>query len=467
MDFSMAIQSVFDAEPELKAAISCLSFDTTSVKTGIHSGVCKRVEDLVRRQLMYLPCRHHILELVSGTVIKVKFPMCTGIACKLFDDFRVFFKEQVRDWEFDTGISDSGVHELFISDLHDRITLIQDLLYHPISRGDYKELLTLCLLFLGETTFRDSDGKTKPIQVKPVGAYSNARWMSRILIIFKIVLFRKQYKLARRYRELYPSTQSRNAADEDEQVQFEIESENRILNNFLSICIWIVKVYVEFWFRSTNPVLAPSNDLKMLKQLKDYKKIDQEISDVALKKFSRHLWYLSETNILLALFDSKVDFDMKDSIIAHLGVQSKFGDKHRLKFELKNFENVDSLQLSDFVSSSSRRFFDLLDLDGDFFESRPARLWSQCSEYDQMAGIVSSLHVVNDIAERCIKQSQRFHTMTKDSQTFSNLQQIIFDYVKKRPSLNKQRFEPNQPVQATPSSHTTSSTIDSEDSEVE
>ena len=71
-----------------------------------------------------------------------------------------------------------------------------------MARGDYAELLEVSLLFLG---INEINGKE--IVLKPPGPYSNARWMSRIIIIFKIVLLRKQFKIDEQYKLLYPGKQ--------------------------------------------------------------------------------------------------------------------------------------------------------------------------------------------------------------------------------------------------------------------
>lgn len=49
--------------------IRAACFDTTASNTGRRSGACHLLEQLLQKSLLYLPCRHHILELVSDNVL--------------------------------------------------------------------------------------------------------------------------------------------------------------------------------------------------------------------------------------------------------------------------------------------------------------------------------------------------------------------------------------------------------------
>src|ERR1043165_10289674 len=59
-----------------------------------------------------------------------------------------------------------------------------------LPREDYKELLTLNLIFLGGIP-------PLGVRFRVPGAYHHARWMSKIIFIMKIYLFRHQFKLTK------------------------------------------------------------------------------------------------------------------------------------------------------------------------------------------------------------------------------------------------------------------------------
>ena len=83
-------------------------------------------------------------------------------------------------------------------------------------RDDYKELLQLALLFLGEPlTVAD-------VYIHAPGAFHRARWMAKIIYCLKVFLFRAQFHLS--LREL---------------------SDLREFN------IFIMKIYLKTWYCGT------------------------------------------------------------------------------------------------------------------------------------------------------------------------------------------------------------------------
>lgn len=63
--------------------------------------------------------------------------------------------------------------------------------------------------------------------------------------------------------------------------QFPLTEEEK--NGIEDICLFIVNIYVKAWFNSHKPILAPNQDLHLLKTLVEYRLIDKEIADKALK----------------------------------------------------------------------------------------------------------------------------------------------------------------------------------------
>ena len=51
---------------QLTSYIVSMGFDTTSSNTGFHKGACTLLQQLLDRNLLWMACRHHILELVIG-----------------------------------------------------------------------------------------------------------------------------------------------------------------------------------------------------------------------------------------------------------------------------------------------------------------------------------------------------------------------------------------------------------------
>ena len=127
--------------------------------------------------------------------------------------------------------------------------------------------------------------------------------------------------------------------------------------------IYCLKIYI---FRSQfvltgceleGLILAPLNDLDLLKQLKAYG-TNQSVAKAALKSFSDHLWYLSETLIGLSFFDSKVSDDIKVAMVAAL-------ERSGLDEPLRRIDIDDNLisqmQLSEFMTRNIKKLFNAFD----------------------------------------------------------------------------------------------------------
>ncbi|XP_044594333.1 uncharacterized protein LOC123271871 isoform X2 [Cotesia glomerata] len=142
-----AIISVL-SEWSIADSITALCFDTAAVNTGIHSGACVLVEQALRRELTYLPCRHHIIELVLRSAFETYWPTSSGPNVSIFTRFKNKWSD-INQQKYTTGISDREVQEA-LADIKDEILiLIANYLQISQPRGDYKELLDLALIFLG------------------------------------------------------------------------------------------------------------------------------------------------------------------------------------------------------------------------------------------------------------------------------------------------------------------------------
>lgn len=65
--------------------------DTTSANTGPYNGAVVLFENLMKKNLVYFACRHHIFELVIGAVFVMLFGDTTAPSSSMFDNFK-------RDW---------------------------------------------------------------------------------------------------------------------------------------------------------------------------------------------------------------------------------------------------------------------------------------------------------------------------------------------------------------------------------
>src|SRR6478609_12047720 len=73
--------------------VSAMCFDTTSSNTGRVNGACVLLEQKLGKDLLYLACRHHMLELVLAAV----FNDCMGVTSG--PDVAIFKRFQ-QAWQF-------------------------------------------------------------------------------------------------------------------------------------------------------------------------------------------------------------------------------------------------------------------------------------------------------------------------------------------------------------------------------
>ncbi|GBN80802.1 hypothetical protein AVEN_53870-1 [Araneus ventricosus] len=135
------------------------------------------------------------------------------------------------------------------------------------------------------------------------------------------------------------------------------------------ISLFIATVYVIPWLNCSAAVKAPKQDLCFLKS---YEKIDETVSEAALKKFIQHLWYLSEELSVLSLFDEDADVQVKLKIVANL-------DRECLHMEWRYIPSVQEAAgekfdktLDDFVSTKSKDFFFRLRMETCFLQEFPS-----------------------------------------------------------------------------------------------
>ena len=161
-------------------------------------------------------------------------------------------------------------------------------------RGDYLEFTELCRIFL---TFGQH-----LITFKLPGALHKAKWMGKLLYSIKICLLEKHIET------LPPGTVVSSAQQ---------ASKIRSFANFATL------IYSQWWLTCPSAVDAPWNDLELYKNLSHYSLYDKHVSNSALKALRRHLWYLTEEMIPLALFSDVAPAEEKRTIAKRL--LEKFG----------------------------------------------------------------------------------------------------------------------------------------------
>jgi len=190
--------------------------------------------------------------------------------------------------------------------------------------------------------------------------------------------------------------------------------EKRKINALMQFCAFIIRVYVKHWFQCQSSVLAPLNDLMLLKELKDYEICNQSIATSAQTTFLRHLWYLSEHISPLAFFDDRILVEQLRLMVQRLK------DENNSAVE----KEIHEKEIADCINSKSMLFFESLKLDTSFLSIDPS-LWNSDDAYRRAKATTKKMLVVNDIAERGVALANDYRHMTKSEEDFQCLLQCI------------------------------------------
>ena len=159
-------------------------------------------------------------------------------------------------------------------------TVISDLRREGVyPRGDYKELLDLMDVHLGNAT---SYRFQKP------GAVHKARWMGKQLYCYKLILL----------QEYLP----RGIATKDQ---------IKIMEHIVQFCTFVLN---DWWLNCSVATSAPRQDLTLLQNIKNYKEIDECLAKSAEKAFLRHTWYMVGEMVPLAMWDEDLVVEQKQGL---------------------------------------------------------------------------------------------------------------------------------------------------------
>lgn len=231
--------------------------------------------------MLHFACRHHVLELIVAKVHDNLLEVSTGPNIQLFNTFRSEWSSLNKE-NYVSGLEDDKISNVLSAYKSEPVNFTRRQLLEHQQRNDYKELLNLVLIFLGE---KPSDNYT----IFTPGAFHRARWMAKLIYCLKIYLFR-----------------------------FECKVDPKVLDALRDFNLFIVLVYFKYWFKCPSAISAPHNDLNLIKDIISYKGINKPIANAALSSFKNHLWYLSEKLIGFSFFDSDIDIRTKQKMVKNL-----------------------------------------------------------------------------------------------------------------------------------------------------
>ncbi|XP_076304471.1 uncharacterized protein LOC143222221 [Tachypleus tridentatus] len=286
----------------------------------------------------------------------------------------------------------------------DIIQFCQNLLQSHQPRDDYKELLELAVIFLGSLPHRRSS-----VSFRTSGAVHRARWMARAIYSLKIWMF----------QEKFGRLQPRPASS---RVSFHAH----FCSKLGDLCVFITKHYLLSWFTAKDASVAARRDFTLLKELALHE--NHMIKEVSTKAMNRHLWYLSEVGVGLALFDDGVTNSDKLKMVSYMNTV-KGSPRPTPRLTVDAASNAVSRKLPDCFTSATNKIFYHLDISSAFL-SLPPKEWSASKEYKQGKDRVKKLFVTNDAAERGVTLIQQFTAKgrTKSEDQFQYMIQVAEEH---------------------------------------
>ncbi|KAG0725576.1 hypothetical protein GWK47_038397 [Chionoecetes opilio] len=393
--------SIRAATSSYAAAAMSLGHDIEhiTVSPGQHGegfqGACIRIERALEKPLVWLACRHYILEVVLKDVFEACMGPSSGPNIALFKRLqnRWPIVDQSRPQPLTpTALSsDEEAHRL---EMLGHLKRLLDCGNHP--REDYKEIILLSVAYLGGGV---------PTSFRAPGAYHMARWMAKAIYAVKIMLFHDHMEMSRRE-----------------------------LAGIRRVAFFVTMVYAKYWNEAMIPSYAAMNNLDFIT---DVKRIcDDGVASVAERAMRRHLWYLSENLIGLAIFDDRISPEQKAEMVE--GMKRPSTTKNPRRPESKTPINLNR-PLSAFCSVRSMQVLKSL-LGGQqptFLELSP-ETWNTDSCFKCAKKRAGVLKVTNDLAERGIALIQRYlGNRTKDERQTQFLLKLARLHTKAVPKKTK------------------------------
>ena len=182
-------------------------------------------------------------------------------------------------------------------------------------------------------------------------------------------------------------------------------------------------MYSKAWVLAPQATEAAHQDLILWKVLKTYSSEDKEISKEATKVLERHLWYLSEETVGLALFSKEVSLITKEEIVKAMRKKSP-SEVRKVRGD-REIINLKDVSLASFATEKSVLLLTKLKIGKSFLEIEPTA-WNDNADFKCGLERVQTLKVVNDTAERGVKLFEEFNQLiTKDEEEKQFLLQVV------------------------------------------
>ena len=151
-----------------------------------------------------------------------------------------------------------------------------------------------------------------------------------------------------------------------------------------------------------------------------------------MESLMRHSWYLTQELVVFALWDEDLPNSERRAIALKLASTPPPATwttvKPELHYALPHLSRFPTTpKLKDCVGERSHLLFHLLQV-GSHWLRLPVRVWSTDLEYVRIRDFLKDLQVVNDCAERCIKDINDYRNQTTDAEYREDILLIVNDF---------------------------------------
>lgn len=114
------------------------------------NGLCVLLEQMLNKPIIFLACRHHILEIILQSVFAYsKLTIISGPEILIIKRFKNKEWKEIDQTNFITWQSDPEVRQFLENIADDGIIFCKDTLNRNLPGGNYKKFLELVIIFLG------------------------------------------------------------------------------------------------------------------------------------------------------------------------------------------------------------------------------------------------------------------------------------------------------------------------------
>lgn len=400
-------------------------WDTTASNTGRHEGAATYFEEnILSRACLWLACRHHVGELhIKHADTAVRGPT-RGPTDPMFERFRNSFNNIQRNnlklWD---QARDDTRPFTWLKNEADRVLVWgrHHLLTATFPREDYRELLELTVHYLGGLVLRPrvNGPPAAGLHMRQPGALHHARFMAKGLYLLKIAM------LVDALPNRFLTPNQRDGV--------------RRMAQFIAI------FYTRYFLTARLPACAPRNDITLWKNMCNFRDYDRQIADAVKTSMKRHQWYLTEQIAVFCLFDDELPIEEKAEVAASLlAVQqpNQYPTGKPIFPNNRLYRGIPSL--ARLIGDNSYLIFHLLGWNANLgWLALPPPEWATHPDYHEMAEVIKALSVVNDTAERCVKNVQDFANASRDGRHRGQIILVADSHRIKIPSFSKNEMEEN------------------------